>query len=134
MHTPLTTGQRAWLEAELTQRLQQLQAQLAAHRHGLSSADSAAERLAQDADDAPQRAPELAVTAALTAHEQRELRAVNEALDRLARHDYGRCADCGDDIAFDRLKAEPWAARCLACATVQENAAAGAQVRPGSGR
>lgn len=120
MSTHLTVGQHAWLEAELLQRQQQLRAQLAAHLHGLSMAERAAETLAQDADDAPQRAPERDVAAALTAHEQRELQAVSAALDRLALPGFGCCADCGENIAFDRLKVEPWARRCVPCETARE--------------
>ncbi len=36
----------------------------------------------------------------------------------------GRCVDCGVDIPFDRLKAEPWALRCVDCASARERAAA----------
>ena len=39
---------------------------------------------------------------------------------RLARGEYGRCGDCGADIPFDRLKVEPWAERCVPCATQRE--------------
>jgi RNA polymerase-binding transcription factor DksA len=35
---------------------------------------------------------------------------------------FGQCQDCGEDISFDRLKVEPWAHRCLACATAAEQA------------
>ena len=60
------------------------------------------------------------IAAALTDLERRELDAVTAALDRLARDDYGRCADCGVDIPFDRLKAEPLAMRCIDCASAHE--------------
>jgi len=38
----------------------------------------------------------------------------------LAADQYGVCADCAADIPFDRLKAEPWALRCVACETQHE--------------
>ncbi len=41
--------------------------------------------------------------------------AVEEALGRLARGQYGRCADCGAAIAPARLRALPFAVRCLSC-------------------
>jgi DnaK suppressor protein len=121
MSTHLTAGQHSLLQTELQLRQKQLKAQLAAHLHGLSMAERAAETLAQDADDGPQRAPEREVAAALTAHEQRELQAVSAALDRLALPGFGHCADCGESIAFDRLKVEPWARRCVPCETAYEN-------------
>lgn len=120
MSTHLTAGQHALLEAELQQRQRALRRQLDEHLHGQTRVERAAERLAQDGDDAPQRAPELEIAAVLTDREQRELDAVAAALQRLARGEYGRCSDCGDDIPFDRLKVEPWAERCVPCATARE--------------
>ena len=76
--------------------------------------------LARQLQPAPQRAPELAMTAALTEREQRELDAVAAALQRLADGGYGSCADCGTGIPFDRLKAEPWALRCVDCESAHE--------------
>jgi DnaK suppressor protein len=120
MSTPLTAGQRALLEAELQQRRQALTNQLGAHLHGQSRTERAHDLLTQDGDDAPQRAPELVVAAALTDREQRELDAVAAALERLAQGRYGSCVDCGVDIPFDRLKVEPWAERCVPCAARRE--------------
>ncbi|MBX3599480.1 MAG: TraR/DksA C4-type zinc finger protein [Rubrivivax sp.] len=120
MSEHLTAGQRALLQAELQQRQRALATQLAEHLRGQTRVERAAERLAQDADDAPQRAPELAMTAALTDREQRELDAVAAALQRLADGGYGSCADCGTGIPFDRLKAEPWALRCVDCESAHE--------------
>lgn len=120
MTTHLTAGQHALLEAELQQRERALRRQLDEHLHGQTRVERAAERLAQDGDDAPQRAPELEIAAVLTDREQRELDAVAAALQRLARGEYGRCSDCGADIPFDRLKVEPWAERCVPCASARE--------------
>lgn len=120
MTTHLTAGQHALLEAELQQRQRALRGQLDEHLHGQTRVERAAERLAQDGDDAPQRAPELAMSAALTEREQRELDAVNAALKRLAQGEYGSCRDCGADIPFDRLKVEAWAECCVPCATKRE--------------
>lgn len=123
MSQHLTAGQRALLEAELQQRQGALSRQLAEHLRGQTRVERAAERLAQDADDAPQRAPELAMTAALTDREQRELDAVAAALQRLSDGRYGLCGDCGAEIPFDRLKAEPWALRCVQCESARERTA-----------
>jgi DnaK suppressor protein len=41
--------------------------------------------------------------------------AVEEALRRLATGEYGLCMDCGQHIAAARLRALPFAVRCLAC-------------------
>jgi DnaK suppressor protein len=49
-----------------------------------------------------------------------ELRALEAALERLADGSYGSCVACGQDIGFERLKAEPAALRCIDCQRVHE--------------
>lgn len=44
-----------------------------------------------------------------------ELREIEAARKRLADGAYGVCADCGAEIDFERLRAEPAAARCVEC-------------------
>ncbi|OGA57144.1 MAG: hypothetical protein A3G81_17560 [Betaproteobacteria bacterium RIFCSPLOWO2_12_FULL_65_14] len=44
-----------------------------------------------------------------------ELRELEAARRRIADGAYGLCVDCGADIPFERLRAQPGAARCLAC-------------------
>lgn len=124
-HTPangpaLTPGQRALLAAELSRRQHELERRLALHHGGMSRAEHAAEVLQQDGDDAPQRNADRSVDLALSDLEVRELGAVLDALRRVQAADYGACSDCGSAIAFDRLKAEPWALRCIGCETRRE--------------
>jgi DnaK suppressor protein len=45
-----------------------------------------------------------------------EVRALQAALGRLARGDYGRCTACGERIGDERLAALPATAFCLTCA------------------
>ena len=49
-----------------------------------------------------------------------ELRDLEAARTRLADGSYGTCADCGGEIGYERLKANPAAARCIACQTRHE--------------
>jgi DnaK suppressor protein len=49
-----------------------------------------------------------------------ELRDLEAARARLADGSYGTCADCGDEIGYERLKANPAAVRCIACQTRHE--------------
>jgi RNA polymerase-binding transcription factor len=46
---------------------------------------------------------------------ERDLTAVEEALGRIADGTYGVCADCGNEIALERLEARPQALRCISC-------------------
>ncbi|MEU8872387.1 TraR/DksA C4-type zinc finger protein [Streptomyces javensis] len=60
---------------------------------------------------------ERAHTAALLAQARDHLTALDEALERLDRDDYGRCDVCGEPIPAERLEARPTATTCVRCAT-----------------
>jgi|ERR1044072_1271083 DnaK suppressor protein len=49
------------------------------------------------------------------------LNRITTALHRLADGTYGRCLDCGDDIAAQRLRALPFAVRCKNCEETRES-------------
>ncbi len=55
--------------------------------------------------------------AGLRDREARRVAALVDALRRLDRGEYGRCASCGGVIEAGRLEALPEAERCAACAT-----------------
>ena len=44
-----------------------------------------------------------------------QLKLVNAALARLDEGSFGRCQNCGKEIAAERLEALPWAALCIDC-------------------
>jgi DnaK suppressor protein len=56
-----------------------------------------------------------AMDVTMVIRESQELQEVEAALARIGDGSYGSCADCGDDIALARLKANPAALRCLPC-------------------
>ena len=115
MSTHLTTGQRALLQAELELRQRQMSQQLDAHQEGRTRSEHARDVLAQDYDDAPQRAMDREVDMALSDIDAQELAAIGRALQRVHDDDYGLCVGCGREIPFGRLKVEPHALRCVAC-------------------
>jgi DnaK suppressor protein len=45
----------------------------------------------------------------------REIQEIDAALMRVARGEYGVCADCADEIEVERLQALPAAQRCNPC-------------------
>jgi RNA polymerase-binding protein DksA len=49
--------------------------------------------------------------------EVKEIAAINAALRRMDSGDYGKCLDCGNDIASGRLEINPAAERCIDCQT-----------------
>lgn len=52
--------------------------------------------------------------------EQKLLKKIDEALDRLKRNIYGICERCEEEIPYQRLKARPVTTLCIACKTIQE--------------
>ena len=45
----------------------------------------------------------------------RRLKAIEDAIRRMDREEYGECASCGEDINEKRLIAVPWATLCIQC-------------------
>ena len=122
MTTHLTIGQRALLQAELELRRCTVTQQIDTHQEGRSRSEHARDVLAQDYDDAPQRAMDREVDMALSDIDTQELAAIDRALKRVLEDDYGLCTDCGGEIPFDRLEVEPQALRCVACESKREQA------------
>jgi DnaK suppressor protein len=120
MNTHLTLAQRALLMAELEQRQQDLERQLAGEFGGATRVEHAREVLLQDGDDAPARDADREVDLARSDHELDDLRAVKDALVRLQGSTYGMCSDCGAEIPYARLQHSPEVLRCIACQSALE--------------
>ena len=73
---------------------------------GLAGADLMDQALAES---------EAAVDAGLNQARSSERRAIEWALERLKKGNYGICAGCGNPISRARLKAIPWADYCRDC-------------------
>lgn len=93
---------------ELAHRLQRLKENLTAGR----SADS--QEQAQELENAE-------VVDALGNEARIELSRVARALDQIKNGTYGICVSCAEEIPIARLKAYPFADRCIRCATAQES-------------
>jgi len=50
---------------------------------------------------------------------------IDDALLRIKARGFGKCADCGIDIGFARLRAFPAARRCVPCQSMHERTFAG---------
>jgi RNA polymerase-binding transcription factor DksA len=84
------------------------------------------DELASDADeamsfdenfaDSAQVAAEQGENRALATTLREQLADVDRALDRLDQGTYGRCTNCNEPIAPERLAAMPATARCIRCA------------------
>jgi DnaK suppressor protein len=52
--------------------------------------------------------------------EQKLLKKIEEALERMKSNTYGICERCGGEIPYKRLKARPVTTLCIECKTLQE--------------
>ena len=66
-------------------------------------------------DDQAQISHDEFVSLRMNGLDYRQLRMVEEALDRLESGDYGVCLACDEPIAEKRLQALPWARYCVKC-------------------
>ena len=56
----------------------------------------------------------------LREREQKLLKKIDEALDRISNKTFGTCESCGEKIGIKRLKARPVTTLCIDCKTNQE--------------
>jgi DnaK suppressor protein len=56
----------------------------------------------------------------LTELDRKQLLLVEDALARIDRGEYGRCQQCGEEIAPKRLEVQPWARHCVRCQELEE--------------
>ena len=92
---------------ELAHRLERIKENLTAGR----SADS--QEQAQELENAE-------VVDALGNEARIELSKVARALEQIKTGNYGICVSCSEEIPIARLKAQPFADRCIRCATAEE--------------
>lgn len=115
----LTIEQRETLQAELEARAALLSEEVIGTFQGAGGAGAIPDRREETDDDAIVDL-EASLDADAVQRRWRDLRAVEQALVRLHTPDYGECAQCGADIPFTRLHANPLATRCTACQGVFE--------------
>lgn len=117
----LTIEQRESLQRQLGDRAAALRGEMAAalRRSGSPEAIGLANHL-DEIDDEAVADLESSIEVAEIERDLRELRRTEGALERLHTPAYGVCADCGADIPYSRLSAEPSATRCIACQTRAE--------------
>ncbi len=56
----------------------------------------------------------------LRGREQRYIRKIDEAIERIEKGTYGICESCGEPIGVKRLEARPVTTLCIECKTRQE--------------
>lgn len=74
-----------------------------------------AQTVPADEMDLARSSADIETHASLIARAEQRLRFIDQAIARVEMGRYGICADCGDEIAFERLAAVPFAVLCVDC-------------------
>ncbi len=98
------------LKKSLLQRREMLQQQVATH-----SFEKVSDGQVSDTGDEALALSMEKLQNSLQLTEINELRLIEEALSRMERGEYGICIECGEPISEQRLKYQPYAARCIIC-------------------
>jgi DnaK suppressor protein len=106
----------ARIQARLIEKQAELVQRLARIKENLMSARSA------DSQEQAQELENAEVVDALGNEVRNEISKIARALDQMKNGTYGICVDCGTSIPLARLEAQPFADRCIRCATAAENA------------
>ena len=114
----LATTARTSRSEELKKMLEGRLYELTRDVHGRirdARVDSLNERRAIDQGDASELDAQDELEFALIQMKGETLNRIDAALRQLAEGSYGRCVECGDEIAEARLRALPFAVRCREC-------------------
>lgn len=120
----LTKSRRARLLALMAERERYLRGQIAERRAALEHHAPASEPLGDNADLAFART-RAGIDSVLVDRYLTEVGAIEQARARLAAGSYETCVDCGDEIGWERLQANPAARRCAECQSRRERAVPG---------
>ena len=116
MSQKLTAAERSTLAKQLEERRRVLRSELAAK---LETQDNPAllglRNRMEETDDWAVADLETALDVAEVSRDDGELREVEGALLRMKDGSYGECIDCGNNIPYARLHANPSASRCIVC-------------------
>jgi RNA polymerase-binding protein DksA len=108
----------------LTYRRTELEADIRAAEQRRRPAEDAATRGVSDRKDEAAEEQLSVVDERGEERDRRELAEVEAALHRFDAGTYGDCESCGEPIVYQRLLAQPAAARCAACQRELEAGAA----------
>src|SRR4051794_18093120 len=118
---PLTSAQRATLDAALHARQRELRADVASHLRTQDDPRLVGLRnRMEETDDWAAADAMAAQDIALVSRDLAELANVEQALARIADATYGDCLDCSRPIPYPRLAAYPAARRCVVCQELEE--------------
>jgi DnaK suppressor protein len=114
MEDRLTMEQYANIQADLLAKQAELVNRLARLKENLTSGRSA------DSQEQAQELENAEVVDALGNEARNEISEIARALEQIKNGTFGVCVTCGETIPMARLEAQPFADRCIRCATAAE--------------
>lgn len=96
--------------------LEEKKAQLLERLHKIENSKHRQDPLSADWEEQAKELQNDEVIDALDDLEIRELEDVNLAIKRIEQGSFGQCVACGEEIELSRLKAIPFAKKCINCA------------------
>jgi RNA polymerase-binding protein DksA len=118
---PLSDAQTAGLLALMRERLTVLEEEIS-RKLGDSAEDLNVLDRVGDTGDLSQAIASSEIDLSEALRDIEEWRGLRGAIRRIDEGTFGACADCGIEIPFARLQAQPVAMRCIACQTKLERA------------
>ena len=117
----LDAAQLRLLQKKLDQRETELQDEIReADAEGRETPEAPGPHEPGDAADSGDQRFQTGMAHVDKQRDQEELMAIEAARARMAEGTYGVCIDCGGEIPFERLQAQPAALRCVACQSAYE--------------
>lgn len=113
--SPLTDEQRQSLETLLAEREAELRQRVREAKEEQADRPSAQGPQVEDLGEGGEQRFRTGIEHVEMLRDQEELTGIAAARERMAAGTYGECADCGQDIRFERLQAQPTAMRCVPC-------------------
>jgi DnaK suppressor protein len=114
-HSPLGADQLRTIEERLDARERELQDRVREAKEERAERPSMQGPQVEDIAEEGEQRYRSGMEHVELLRDQEELTEIVATRERMANGTYGECVDCGQDIAFDRLNAQPTAKRCLAC-------------------
>ena len=111
----MAKNSRAGVRSELLQKKEELTARLKRITANLRRGYEA------DSEERSKQLEDSEVVDALGNEARAELKKISATLARMESGEFGICIDCGMPIDEGRLKAYPYALKCINCATLDEH-------------
>lgn len=117
---PLSPTQRHTIEELLSGRELELQMRVREAKAAMAERPSSQGPQVEDMAEEGEQRFRTGIEHVEMLRDQEELTDIAAARERLANGSYGHCVDCAQDIAFQRLTAQPTAKRCVICQEAYE--------------